>query len=105
MGKHTTGPWSYRKDADGRFAIEVNGGVGTHAIAVTGGKFWCSEDNARLISAAPELLSALEGLYEAFPDCHADTITCRHGHFAMETPKAGIAAMVARNAISKAKGE
>lgn len=63
-GAHTPGPW--RVDFNGN-AIDVCGP--THRIA----ELWLHDDraqdkaNAILISAAPDLLEALEGLYGTCP--------------------------------------
>lgn len=49
--KHTPGPWT----------VEYSSGVDlAHVKTENHGIAWTSDDNARLIAAAPELLNALE---------------------------------------------
>jgi len=59
MSKHTPGPWAYQEDSDAY----------THIVRGPNNRFICQlnqstsaeiEANARLIAAAPELLSALQ---------------------------------------------
>ena len=96
---HTPGPWSV--DRLGKVRCQVDGGRGF--IADPGdGRYYnsiprdaeISLANARLIAAAPDLLTALEGLV-AYADHYTTTdhgdCTCPH--------------CVARAAIAKAKGE
>ncbi len=57
---HTPGPWSYvRNPENTRWIIDSRP---AHAIACTAGHECDSEDNARLIAAAPALLEALQAL-------------------------------------------
>lgn len=60
--KHTPAPWTYTYGQGidgGRFIIDSNT---AHAIACTAGFEPMNEANARLISAAPDLLMALDSL-------------------------------------------
>lgn len=63
MKKHTPGPWSLSVDNDGVFQVGAVCDV------------WSGEVDARLITAAPELLVALEQISHAeaatYDDIHA----------------------------------
>jgi hypothetical protein len=94
--KHTPGPWRVDpsancdvQTADGQFEIAT-----THPEILRGGRTDadCAQANARLISAAPEMLAALEAAGRAF-----NTISASNG--ATREAEAAIAA-----AITKAKG-
>lgn len=64
MSKHTPGPWAANFEA-GRYVITYQAELGPRmALAITGGHFPDHEANARLIAAAPELLSVLLELKE-----------------------------------------
>lgn len=74
-GSHTPGPWSYvRNPENTRWIVDSRP---AHAIACTAGHECDSEDNARLIAAAPVMLATLEkyadqlceGWCEQSPDC------------------------------------
>lgn len=66
MSEHTPGPWtvSHAKQEDGGCSI----------VSATGTVAWhVSEDDARLIAAAPELLDALAGVLQWMPPpCDAE---------------------------------
>jgi hypothetical protein len=68
--EHTPGPWKYHYDADGDHVILSDSGT---IIAVTGGDGYVmrliDEANARLLSAAPEMLEALNE-FLAYSECH-----------------------------------
>lgn len=87
MSKHTPGPW-FRGEI--RTNVIGHGGIRVARCNFDGG-FNGREDefeaecNARLISAAPELLEALEGL--------------------VKNPNSGLHHNIARLAIAKARGE
>ncbi|MCF5057472.1 hypothetical protein GIW54_21935 [Pseudomonas proteolytica] len=93
--KHTPGPW-YVQDDHGKRWIETEGNDDTiaevHRRKRKGSVYSCEEAgaNADLIAAAPDLLSALQGLLAAYEDpgntgsTHDDKV------------------QAARNAISKA---
>ena len=104
MSKHTPGPWSIVKKAKN---MSITGNV--HVVAdkerfpsafvpawddPQKGEEDGTEEafaNARLLSAAPDLLEALKALYAATPD--------------NEGGELGRACMIARAAISKAEGQ
>lgn len=64
MSGYTPGPWIATPDPHGT--------ADDYCIGVAGGKIdqvaVCSERDARLIAAAPELAEALKGILEAAPD-------------------------------------
>ena len=93
MTTHTPGPWIIRHGGSGFVGTEEQ----TVAIAY-GDAPDCHPDermqaNACLITAAPELLSALEQMLDAFVD---DPMTHQY--------TSGTAADAARDAIAKARG-
>lgn len=78
--KHTPGPWTfsrYEQFGETRFYVaQQDGAPFTHdysdvatliAETVSGERVSIQEANARLIGAAPELLTALRGLLDALP--------------------------------------
>ncbi len=73
--KHTPGPWSWYTHNDHRVAIDGPGGAEVARAEEYGASAWIevSEDDARLIAAAHELLENLIGCMEALashvPDC------------------------------------
>lgn len=97
MSKHTPGPWSYRTEprslADsGSYIVGSNGDEPAYIcpLNLTPG---AREANAALIAAAPEMLEALEAIFQArAPQLNFDF----EGHPDMQL-------LVA--AIKKAKGE
>lgn len=94
--QHTPGPWNWYEHDKNRASAPVKVETRDRVIAdVT----WCGVEggaeriaNARLISAAPDLLAALEAVEADYMD---------RGDCALHT-KIGT---VIRNALSKAKGE
>ena len=87
MGKHTPGPWIVTKDPHGTsddYCIGVADGK-IDQIAV------CSERDARLIAAAPELAEALK----LAPDNMTDAIGERQKAFAGYEEVGGIPEMLA----------
>lgn len=97
MDKFTPGPWFYRKSKNGsEFAVYWSEQCAKESIITYGGCGCCnesdesvaSEDDARLIAAAPDLLEALEGLLAA-----------------TDSELYGIAVSRARKAIARARGE
>lgn len=109
MSKHTPGPW-----------IVANGGrmVATAAEGANGWELFDVRDdvygyqhNARLISAAPDLLEALDALANSAPD--ACCVDFHHGKKDLHGPddkcppleRWHSACLSARAAIAKAKGE
>lgn len=65
--KHTPGPWSWYTRNGHRVAIDGSGGAEVARAEEYGASAWIevSEDDARLIAAAPELLEALQRLVDA----------------------------------------
>jgi hypothetical protein len=94
--KHTPGPWSVKSDPchfdtlSSVVAGKDNGKGWTPLMVEIGGLANVDEQeaNARLIAAAPDLLSALEDLYAVTPDNEGCVL--------------GAACRVARYAIAKA---
>lgn len=93
--KHTSGPWYYAGYYDhcevGREYHEVTDSQGFEIVNQNG--IVTTEQDALLISAAPELLEALIRLSNA-PDCNEDTLS----------PETIKALDDAHNAINKATG-
>ena len=83
MMSHTTGPWKYFPDDPEAsitgYVIETETAL---EIAVTGFGFGPQEDiaNARLIAAAPNLLSALVSLINSMPESEIDIARECIGH-------------------------
>lgn len=77
MSGHTPGPWSYTRNPENtRWIIDAGE---AHAIACTAGYGPDSEDNARLIASAPELLEALAECQSILarltgPDCDKESV-------------------------------
>ncbi|MCS3667374.1 hypothetical protein GGP77_001603 [Salinibacter ruber] len=92
--EHTPGPWEIE---DGHWDIEVTKGeyviATAHAAVPNGGL----KENARLISAAPELLEASKQLLQAVS---AEAGTCTE----VSPPVREQICSDARDAIAKAKG-
>ena len=91
MSGHTKGPWEH--DGDGEIlapgnVIVVYSHGGQRAVQ--------TDDDANLISAAPDLLEALDYALSALAHCRADK-----GYGSMQSRAANLAA----NAIAKARGE
>ncbi len=94
MSKHTQGPWKYGIELSSRskeWLISFDAGYRGRGIGIAETKAGSGQEeaNARLISAAPELLDALEEAVCALEVCGKD-------YRATE---------IARSAIAKAKGE
>lgn len=74
MSKHTPGPWRFEVEDDGKGAGARFRLLGPGDSIVVGGCGCCDspymdgpyEENARLIAAAPELLSELKDLHRAY---------------------------------------
>ena len=92
MSKHTPGPWEAQRDPNAIMAddwcIGAQGQIDMVAV--------CSERDARLISAAPDLLEALKDLFGA------DMVYCMMGDGKDDQIEA---IAKARAAIAKATGE
>jgi hypothetical protein len=69
MSKHTPGPWFIHEDQHDNVTIKAPDGDGVPWNVATilsyCGDPPCDKANARLIAAAPELLEALQELYNA----------------------------------------
>jgi hypothetical protein len=68
MNKHTPGPWRLKESPHKRefsYFIDTGPELGSYFVAAVNNGTGPDEANARLIAAAPELLAALETLYEA----------------------------------------
>lgn len=110
---HTPGPWNFKSARS-----PVDGGIDWAIVGVLGGKqmviseafnrvaenVWApAEANARLISAAPDLLAALEELLPNYiAACHQLDGTSGNEEFKCDDNRL---IADARAAISKAKGE
>ena len=82
--QHTPGPWELRQSSRDYWFIDYDQGGEGYTLT----KLDCGEKDARLISAAPDLLAAIEGLLNALPSATT--------HPAIKA---------ARAAIAKATGE
>jgi len=60
---HTPGPWELRQSSRDYWFIDYEQGGEGYTLT----KLDCGEKDARLISAVPDLLAALEGLLNALP--------------------------------------
>lgn len=116
MTKHIPAPWSAHRRAGERQphiqVWEIVWAQDGSCIA----EIIYGDDNASLITAAPELLTALEAVIGYIPDsviaCHGDKcrkpwcVSCREEEFAdAAIEKAQAVKTAARAAIAKAKGE
>ncbi len=94
---HTPGPWTYRKNPmreDGWFAYESKGACITFAQV--------SEDDARLITAAPEMYSALKEIV----DTSIDVAGMSHSEMMAQASQFIIKMRrLAKSAVDKAEGE
>lgn len=90
---HTPGPWDKDYDYGHEFIISTSDGATVCEVASDGELESDAVANARLISAAPELLDALKIMVAAF-------VATNHKHDAAEYN----CVIAARNAISKATG-
>jgi len=94
--QHTQGPWEYGVRQDGSIWLSL----GDHTVkgaAHFQGDLSASEADARLITAAPDLLAALQNIIKAMPDLEN-----------MENPDGESMlplVVAARAAIAKVKGE
>ena len=110
MSDYTKGPWGIMKGDHGQiiFSGECGRGVAMLARQVTTSE---RDANALLISAAPELLEALELLmkYSARPSCESLHHDKKYRHTALEPCPAEAnlyqARIMAEDAIAKAKGK
>lgn len=67
MGKHTAGPWSIVENLVDGFTPDIVGQTPDDIVCrLYGGQFEIVEANAALISAAPDLLQALEAISNEF---------------------------------------
>jgi hypothetical protein len=109
--KHTPGPWEVRHESadpewsvvvasGGRIVANINAETGPDIPPLTATKM-PKEANARLISAAPDLLAALEELLVERYALEEPEEFDENGHWTSTSP----ASVKARAAILKAKGE
>ena len=95
MNAHTPGSWTYGVRKDGSIWLSIGDyQTGTHYQ----GDVVCSEADARLIAAAPDLLEALQ----SFNMKEQDIVGAQAGHLILRVPMDVIAKMAA--AIAKATG-
>jgi hypothetical protein len=66
MSKHTPGPWFSQYDDNGFY--EIGSEIVSLRLAFTYGEGDTDEANARLISAAPELLQSLQAIVRSLAD-------------------------------------
>lgn len=103
--KHTPGPWFWRANHSGGARVEAPG-VGVADVLSRAGVAYPVEEtckaNARLISAVPELLAALESLVATIED-EVDINATGGPNMAMRLLNEHGAAV--RNALKKARGE
>jgi len=105
--KHTPGPWVHRPgQTDGHWIIGLPNDI-PECIGLRGDEYMCvsgicTEPDARLIAAAPELLEALQALVSDAED--AEVFSRQQGFHDIAAERRGrINAAFA--AIAKAKGE
>lgn len=95
MSKHTPGPWQTDIDGQTAYVVDADGNMAVCKIMYARPE---GPANARLISAAPDLLEALEAIVNA-GQWYASALEFDHD-------KDGEALLLeARDAIAKAKGE
>ncbi len=101
--KHTPGPWIVR----GGFSIYAADGKTPVADACLNESVATTDEaNARLIAAAPDLLSCLIEMVEVHDEpCHLDHHGCCQSHFLDDVNDGGCRVANARAAIAKATGE
>jgi hypothetical protein len=103
MGKHTPGPWGINIESP-HIIYEANKGsciAWLYDDDMPAVPEWERIANARLISAAPEMLEALKALTEEY--C-MNVDQTRHGGFVIE-PETEDCIIAARSAIKKATGQ
>lgn len=66
MSKHTEGPWFVRQSEynEGQWYIELSEGTGCRGNEYMSVGGICTEADARLLGASPELLDALKGMLD-----------------------------------------
>ena len=98
MSKHTPGPWTQGTSRAGKECVWLNGrtepdhGMGPEHTWID----CCTEANARLIAAAPDLLEALQSAERAMSNKHFAAEVLAHDSIVRE---------MIRAAIAKATGE
>lgn len=101
--KHTEGPWSVWKVNDNEWCIcgPEECGRHSHFASVRVGYMWHEEEqaNAKLIAAAPDMLEALQALYE-----HCAMVHKEWGE-GCNQKQADAAIVAGRAAIEKATGK
>ena len=105
--KHTPGPWrimravDYTGDTESRYnpILSIESADGKTVYYTDSGYFQPNEADARLIAAAPDLLEALEGLYEQCAMMH------KHWGEGSNQKQADAAIASGLAAIARAKGE
>lgn len=101
--KHTPGPWTVVKNGNSKSLVRYSDGENVTYVAQCNDMQFCPEHgtveaNARLIAAAPELLAALENLFEHCAMMH------KHWGEASNAKEAEAAIQAGRAAIAKATG-
>jgi hypothetical protein len=96
--KHTPGPWRY----DDTWGLIVARGEVEVAACHGGGSRSEAQANARLISAAPELLDALKTLLAYHGETGHGVFKSTKGHYVKE--RECLQCTMARAAIAKAEG-
>jgi hypothetical protein len=81
--QHTHGPWTYRAQTQGQFIIEST----ERSICWLDRHYDPTKANARLISAAPDMLDALQAVCDAYGD--RDTLLMAQVKAALAKAKGG----------------
>ena len=85
---HTKGPWRIGKHtnsviSDNSNGLEINGATGEEAVKYYGGNLICesvSIENAKLITAAPDLLEAIQYYFDVLEEVRGKDFALKPDH-------------------------